>query len=320
MEQQDNLIRRIQKLLAVAALHTDEKESAAAMALVQTILAEYNLDMAIIQDKAKAAGQSVADEKREKTTINRSAMYEWQQSLAKTIAECNFCFYWVREQPNGTAKNGWKTKYVKRHVVLGRESNVMAVTMMLDYLFDTLERLLPYPNTERLSRSAISWRTGAAARLQERIQKQFQESQKRPEPSADVPAGAIVLADVYRTEYTKNYDAHWGEGSYAAAQLRRAEYDNALVERQNAELEARQALEAMLASETPAQRERRLRRQAQDEAKQNAANAKYWERHDRKEQAKSRRTDWSAYAQGEKVGKSINLNKQVDTKTQEKLS
>jgi hypothetical protein len=101
-EKKNSLIEKIKKLFAMAQRKTNndgtsnEAEAAQAMAMAQQLLAKYNLDMRTIQDSVSADKKAEAvGGKREKTQINRSAMYRWQQTFWHELAEANFCFHWV---------------------------------------------------------------------------------------------------------------------------------------------------------------------------------------------------------------------------------
>lgn len=149
----DSIIRKIQKLLALgtATRNNSEEEAAAAMAKAQELLAAYNLDLAIVEQAAltpEAQARAAASEKREKTEIDKGALYQWQRDLWKAVAEANFCWYWrVRKQEEYPSR-----KYKDRHVVLGRESNVLATQLMAEYLIEAMDRLLPFQGPERMYR------------------------------------------------------------------------------------------------------------------------------------------------------------------------
>ena len=283
----DAVIRRIQKLLALGnGKGATEAEASNAMDMAQELLAKYNLDMAVIQEMAVAGGTVVVKEKREKTKINKSAMYKWQQDLCRAIADCNFCYYWAQDFKEAYVSKGvQKTRVIKRHMVVGREVNVIAVTRMYEYLAEILENLLPYPNTERLSRSAISWREGCADRLIFRIQKRFRDLHDASEVNK-ATTGGLVLRSVYLKEYEANYDAICGEGSYASTVKRYEESKNTPVKELSEAEKAKQEKE-----------DARWRKKAQKE-RQDAFDKR----------------DHSAYAAGREVGNNISLNDRIGEK------
>ena len=286
----DNIVRKIQKLLALGKRGGTEAEASAAMDMVQELLVKYNLDLAVVEAAAVEGGTVQAKEKREQTKLDRSAMYKWTQQLCRQIAEANFCFYWTQEVTERYGKADeygfQKRRQVKRHVILGREANVVAVKMMYEYLADTLEALMPYPQTERLSRSAISWREGAAERLAERIRAKA-DQMRNPEKhgKTETKSTGLVLRTLAQAEYRSNYDACCGEGAYDKAMMRREE--------------AKQEEKPLTAAE---------------KAKQEKQNKKWWERYQREQQAAYDRRDHAAYRAGRVVGDAISLQDRLESK------
>lgn len=210
----ESVIRKIQKLLSLATGgNNSEEESTTAMAMAQKMLARYNLDYHTVQAAQVAGGTNAPEEPRAKTLVEkRSAQYKWQRELWKSIAEANFCWHWVANKQVTSNFNKNLQIIGKRHMLLGRESNLIAVRMMGDYLCDTIERLVPYPRNERLSRSAISWRSGCADRIIERIREQAESSRKIKGSKGSVKTSALSLRDVAQLEHEGNYDARHGKG------------------------------------------------------------------------------------------------------------
>jgi hypothetical protein len=315
--EQDNVIRKIQKLLALGQ-SPNEAEAALAMARAQELLAKHNLEFAVVTATAVAGGTvAPAEEKREKAKVSRSAQYRWQRDMWAAIAEANFCWHWITDVFEGKRGVGRMSKVpVKRHMILGRESNVIAVRLMGEYLEDTMERLLPFPNSERMSRAANSWKSGCAERLVERIQ--LQAEQRKADSDACKPTGAttaLVLRDVYTSEYQANYDACYGAGHYAQRMLADAEWEaereereaQAVLDREKAEREWLEYLQA----ETPAQKKTRETKEAKERrANENRQARQYWT-WDNERRKEAGRIDYSAYRSGRQVAETINLGAQV---------
>lgn len=324
----DNVFRKIQLLLKLAErTEGNEVEAAAAMAKAQDILAQYNLDLATVQDKVVAGGTNTPEDemaKRDYARIRRSAMYNWQRNLVKALAEANYCRYWVVETNEG--RRGEASR-VKRHKVLGRLINTTAVLVMTDYLMDTIERLLPYTNRERLSRSANSWREGCADRLIERI-KEKAEAMKQADYATQGEAAystAMAVRNMATAETVGNYDHQFGKGAWAAKLARDAAWESGRAERLRlaAERETRELaeLEAKLALETPEQKARREKKEQAERVKENTANARYWDAQDRKADREAARRDHNAYASGSQTAEKIGLDSQLKPgKTQERIS
>ena len=184
------VIATIQKLLARASTKRGSTEDEADSFLkgAQELMAKWNLDMAAIE----AAGTSHDDtgHVRVKEEMQGRAMYKWQQQLAKYVAEANFCYHMLKaeeEYVDGYYRRDgkkikpedhtWDDEYVrghwkttKRNVFVGRKANVITAQLMFQYLTRTIEDNLPFTdNSQRLSRSAMSWKEGCADRLCERL-------------------------------------------------------------------------------------------------------------------------------------------------------
>lgn len=322
----DNIIRKLQLLLKLGERKEgNETEAAAAMAKAQDLLAQYNLDLATVQDKVVAGGTNTPEDemaKRDYARVSRSAMYNWQRELVRTLAETNYCKYWVEE----TTEFRWKRDCkVKRHKVLGRTINTTAVLVMTDYLMATIERLLPYKGKERLSRSAVSWREGCADRLIERIvdkARKMKEADYATQGEAAFST-AIAVRNMASAEEIGNYDFLNGKGAWAAREARKAEnekYWAAIAEQEKKEREAREQKEldeltAKLLLETPEQKARREAKEIRDRIKehrrQEAYSARYWARQDRADERASRKRDHSAYAAGSTTAEKIGLDSQL---------
>lgn len=315
----EGIIRKIQKLLALGQ-SPNEAEANLAIAMAQEMLAKHNLDFAMVQDTYVAGGTASApEEKREKVRVSRSAKYRWQQDLWRAICEANFCWHsivWVFEGKRGTKSTTSRVR-VKRHMILGRESNVVAVKLMGEYLEDTMERLVVseggYTNQERLSRGANSWKCGCSDRLSERIR---EDAEKRKEAStADPNSKAIVLRDVFQAEYQANYDFRYGAGAYAQKLLQDAEWEAGQEERERRAEEARLKAEKdwleYLKTETPQQKKQRERQEEKEliaeEKRQARANRSWW-RETRQEESK---LDGVAYSRGAKAANKVNLGAQI---------
>jgi hypothetical protein len=326
----DSIVRKIQLLLQLAnRAQGNETEAATAMGKAQELLAKYNLDLTTVQDKVVAGGTNTPDDamaRRDYAKINRSAMYQWQRNLVKAIAEANYCRYWVEDTtdtvriaPSRRRYEGEveRTRNVKRHKLLGRTANTMAVLIMVDYLMDTIERLLPYPTAERLSRSANSWRQGCSDRLIERIKEKAEAMRKADYASQGEAAysTAIAVRNMDAAEQAGNYDHIKGAGAWARKLARDAQYqENAKrwaleqEERENRELAE---LEAKLALETPEQKARRERKEERQRESDSRWADRYWERQRRKAHKDAERRDHAAYHSGGRTAEQIGLDGQL---------
>jgi hypothetical protein len=145
----ETLVRRIRKLLGLSRGDANEHESAAAAAKVHELLAEHNLSMAQIHQDTGSSDTT----KRVKTSHDRSAMYQFQQDLMRSIAKTNFCLYFFETTQ---AESFGKMRKVKRHVLLGSALNMNVSMMLYDYLMDTMDDRLPFTGMEKRGRDALA--------------------------------------------------------------------------------------------------------------------------------------------------------------------
>lgn len=314
----DSVVRKIQLLLQLGSRSEgNEVEAAAAMGRAQELLAKYNLDLSTVTDKAVVGGTNTPDDamaKRDYAKGSRSALYQWQRNLVRTIAEANYCRYWHVKELCGKPE-----RLRNRHKVLGRAANTTAVLVMVDYLFDTIERLLPeeYAGLGRRSEEASLWREGCATRLAERIEAKAAEMRKADYATQGEAAysTAVAIRNVASQEEVGNYDFLYGKGAWAAREARVASYSKQLEESRVAQ-EKRDAaelaeLEAKLALETPEQKARREKKEAKEQEAAYRRSARYWDAQDRKSERQESRRRSSAFVQGSRTGDKIGLDGQL---------
>ncbi len=319
----EKILDRIVKLLNLAANNPNAEEAASAAAKAQEIMTQHNLDMGSIERKS-----GTSDEKREKEAVE-GGFYKYNRDLYSAVAKLNFCMHWLTKErinsalppKNSGDRRRWKAagspnewKILRPvHKLLGRRVNVAATKVMASYLEGAVERVLRdemdtynYDGKMLYSRWAMSFREGAVANIIGRIEEERERAEKERElkakeektraahPSAAPSTStALTLVDYTESEAAANYDARYGEGAHARSLAYRAKLETRWAE----EDEAEECLKIFHPDEY---------------AKVEEANAKYWEREDRKERKARKDKDWSAFRAGEKAGANISLNKQVD--------
>lgn len=125
----DAIIERIQKIIALGRRGGTEAEATAAMAKAQKLLAEYNLDMATVERGGKAG-----DARREQASA-AGGMYHYQRELWSSVAELNFCAYFLSgffktRRVHGVQREAW----ISQHAFVGRVINTRATLHMGQYL------------------------------------------------------------------------------------------------------------------------------------------------------------------------------------------
>jgi hypothetical protein len=104
----DKVIARIQKLLNRVELTKDqasqrgsdagsEAEAERALEQAQALALKHNLDLAQIE-AAGATKNNLASVERVKEEAKGRAMYKWQRTLARHVAEANFCYHLIQER------------------------------------------------------------------------------------------------------------------------------------------------------------------------------------------------------------------------------
>ncbi len=225
-----SFLSRIQKLMArTTERGATEAEAQTASDMIARMLADRNIDMAQIE----AASGTGSTEKRGKTAHNRSAMYEYQRTLMKALAENNFCLHFIEERTKEDPRARYGTRQVKTHVLLGRKMNIDVTMMTYDYLTDTMDRLLPWQGMEKRGKNALLWLAGCTDRLVDRLRIQTRERQQEDarrareaaatarHPGAAGAGTGLVLADVYSSEADYNNDALYGWEPGTTAEKRR---------------------------------------------------------------------------------------------------
>lgn len=336
---------KLQKLLARASdKRGNEHEAAMAMEMAQQLMAKHNITMAELE----ASGQSSGEEGRRSDTRSAGrALYEYQRHLMMTIAQSNFCLCFLTEIEVETRQEAWdagrsKPRNRKGYQLIGRESNVVSTKNMFDYLNETMERLVPIAsNSERLGKKAISWKTGCAERLGQRVKQKAQEmeaeslreaEQRRQEWAARrahpgyTPENAIVisLVDVRRREDWFNDDMRYGLplGTHERQDAeRQARWATPEYKAQQAALRAKWAAEAekeRLRQEamTPAQKAKKAR----EEEAADKRRRRYWDAKAQREQAKRNRLDEHSYYQGAATAEEISLDDQIAEERRKELS
>jgi hypothetical protein len=346
MEEINKVAERVRKLLRLAGdggATAAEAELAAAKA--QELMREYNLTAATLE--ASGAGA----EGRAKEGVERKAMYEWQRDLMDTIGETNFCLVKaIQKQQTDRRWGGTTGRYFYAgYEIIGRQSNVAAVQVMFDYLLQTIERLVreTYPdNSQRLSRSAVEFRRGAAERLRERLTERHEAAlaeQARKAREADAaarhpaaPGGqalVVVLQDWAQTEADLNEDFRWGRAPGTTAERRRKNEEVAEANRR-----ARDAKVAALVAQGMGEEVARYvaagftRERAEElcappkpktdsqRRRERAAEERSYRRWEHQEWAREARTDPLAREAGRRAGDKVSLDDQVDRARRERLN
>jgi hypothetical protein len=289
----DSLRTRIQKLLALANdARGNEHKAQAAAAKVQTLLAEYNLEMSQIVDTDEDDIDPNAI--REKVENALTTTTDWQRSLLNSIC-CNNFVMRIYD---------WGTDGKSTYSLIGRKLNTSTTIQVYTYLTGAIDRLCPF--TDKRTKSHRSWKEGCAERLAARLDRQRWEAEAASrQQRGDAPRGNgadLVLSDVYSSEEDLNHDLYSGFEPGTTAR------ENAANEaRWKAEREARANAPAVVEPQTAETDTQRRKREAKE-----AADYKRWqERYARERAREAAKRDANAYAMGANAGEQISLNQQL---------
>lgn len=322
--EQEAIISKVQKLIALAGNNPNENEAEAAMEKAMALLAAYNLDMMTVERKSGKKGGPRSQQ------YTKGGLYKWQRYLWDEVAKLNFCMYWTR-----MGNNGGKFE----HKILGSQANVIATNVMAQYLQDTIERLArQWAGEPRdfFTKATISYRDGMAARVCERLTikreaqrheaeiKAQEDAMRAKHPGAVNTHNALTIVDVINSEQDLNNDFLYGrpEGWHAQqraeqeARRRKAQADY------DAEVKRLEQWKNDNPEEWAAEQERQIREQAEQRIKWAKEEAKRAKRRKGVTSylAPKYKGDHSAYAAGHRAGNDVGLDQQMGHSNKNKVS
>lgn len=326
------VISKVEKLLRLAGSNPNEAEAAAATAKAMELLAAYNLDLGMVGENSEK------DTKREELAAKGGA-YVYQRELWGSVAKLNFCLYWnQRKRVIYHLKTRDWVRHQYHHFFVGRSVNVVLTKTMSEYLEGAIERIMrerlvqkvfghgttlpisEIPSTELFSSWAVSYRTGAADRVIEKIEDrrramaEEEATKARAAQHAAERAGvststAVTIGSFTKSEREANnefrFDQKYGKGAWAKAVAREAaeRVRQAEANRKAEEEWTRWAAAHPEEAKKEAERERKAY-----EASLRRANKPRATR-ERKEKPKAK--DASAYWSGYDAGAAISIEPQV---------
>lgn len=332
------IIFRIQKLLALANDgRGNEEEANSAMAKAHEIMSQHNLTMATIA----ATGKKEGGEARSKESMDGQAMFDYQRDLMTVIAETNYCYVSIiyKYTKRGNKGAGYR--------LIGTESNVATAKHMFEYLMQTINRLvmeeIDNDYRKRMSRWAISWCTGCAERLRERIKdrhdkyladqkKKAKEAERASRHPASASRGALVVVmEDYASkeaDFNNDFKNGWEPGTTAANRIKceaevvakqKERFAKAKEEGFSDEV-AKAFAENWWSFATPQAAADWMKPEEEIELTlteaQKEKQQKRWEREDKTERNRRNRElnkrDWSAHDKGKEAGSRIGLDAQLD--------
>ena len=189
MTDNNPMIEKIRKLLALAERAGTEHEASNAMARVQEILTKYNLDIDTIKD---AGGASFTQEHQE---------FEWNQSWIRQaymgIAKLYFCHMFY-------VQNGLQNQ---RITLVGKPVNIQTAKYVADVVIGTGKRMAKLYAQNAYSEfgmNAVSasnnFKKGYAIRINQRCNELVRDAIRGQVADSDT-GKALVVGDFYQREH-----------------------------------------------------------------------------------------------------------------------
>jgi hypothetical protein len=156
--QEEKVIERVRKLLALAG-SSNEHEAAAAAAKAQELLLKYNLSTASVE------GETPTEEAVQKVfTDHDNYSMGWRSTLLSAICAATSC--------KMVQQKSYQHAFAKRFWIFGKESNVEVAYYLYEYLVKELLRVGPKPSNTPY---AHAWRMGACVSVHQKLMATFVE-------------------------------------------------------------------------------------------------------------------------------------------------
>ena len=170
----DNIVVRIQKLLALSS-SPNENEAEAAAVKAHEMLAEYNLSLSEVEVEEEDNNNGSVGHM---TAVSKHSS-PWVRHLWNGVASLYFCDYMYSSRSHKT-----------KHWVIGSSVNSQSACNMADYLQNTIMRLAKEQGQGQDSRFKTSFKKGCSARLCTRLRELKNEAKK---PDAKNPSNLPAL-------------------------------------------------------------------------------------------------------------------------------
>jgi len=328
VDNEQKIIDRIRKLMALANNNNNEHEATAALARAQALMEEYNIEEHSIGETAKGGQRSDKSKK--------GGLYKWQRDIWQSVAEANFCLYY--------SVKGLKKGQAYQNRVIGSNANTVTTELMADYLQATIERLtkeyakVAFPGYSVFIRELIAYREGLATRICERLKalqrQREQEAEKKAKeeaararhPSAAPSSrNSLTVVEVRTTEHDLNLDhvLRKEPGYHAALRARceaaAAQYqaDRELEKKAQEEWERNNPEEAEAKKKAAQEKADREWEEYQKREERNAKRRKGVGYRYRNKTAEEQRRDLDTFSEGYDKGDEVSLHSQTE---QEKRS
>lgn len=175
----NQIIDKINKLLALGERGGTEAEATAAMRKVHELLAKHNLSLDDVKESPVAEEDYVRDE------AEASARQPWQDWVWTAVAELYFCRHFKRHSCGEVT-----------HLLIGKPSNIAVVKFVAGYVVRTGEELARRATGGSGQAFRNSFKKGFAVRIAARVKEEIKIA-KAGEMKDSVTGTALVLSPLY---------------------------------------------------------------------------------------------------------------------------
>jgi hypothetical protein len=345
------VLDRVRKLLALSRDGgATEGEAANAAEIARRIMAENGISNATIEASG-GEGEARKKDGRKGHTGKR-----WMRDIMRALAEQAFVVVeWSEGRRAYDFEEGKRKAIPGQWNLFGRESAVVTVKLMHEYLVRTVDRIARERGTptDEVFKEAMGMRIAErvaerheqAMRVQAREAREKQAAQAHPSNAGDTSVPVVILEDYATKEQELNNDLRmgWAPGTTEQKRLVREAEDAERQRRRNEELAERQhqretwinegideevveymmdgfsreRAEALVAESHTPEAAAKRRREQERSAKENE---KYHERYRAQQERAHAKYTSASYREGRRAGETVGLDAQVDQRETRKLS
>jgi len=187
--EQERIVERIRKLLALAT-SSNQAEAEAAAGKAQALLQQYNLERAQVEHAAEAKPLYL------RQVVSIGSRQRWRRTLMDVLADAHFC-------------KALYTPGLPRMDLIGESHNLEVVEYLYTYLVTQLERMATAAYRQsRSALAAVTWKDafylGAVAGLYQRLRQQ----QEAFAHSSEQTRALVVVKDTALQEAVQTYYPH----------------------------------------------------------------------------------------------------------------
>lgn len=184
----ENVVAKVQKLLALANANANENEMKAAVSAANKLMQEHRITEAMLE----AQGEKTDDPMVSVVVHTGGRRTEWRERLLGALCRSYQCV-WFYSTGRDLANKG-HTKYT----CVGRKSDVATVEYFLTYLGREVERLSSWHSKGKGVGYARSWMSGCASGIA--AQFDDERAKERAERSNDIGQSAALVSLDKRTD------------------------------------------------------------------------------------------------------------------------